>query len=325
MTIWLAQGSTFVVLKVGVTEVPPFLFSGARFVVVAVLLLGWSAWRAGWRMKVDRRELLLAAATGAGFFFAGQGSATWSSQFLPAGVVAVLNSTMPLWAAMMGWLVFRTRIGILGLLGLIAGFGGISFLAWPGAGTGVAVGPALFVVAGAACWATAALVVNRSGIGRRPILITGLQSLVGGMLQMTAAAVTGEISRVGSHSVVSAIPAFAYLVVVSSLIGFPVLTWLLSQVRVDIANTAAYVAPVIALTLSWLLLGETVTARTLAGVAVILAGVVLIVWSSRRIPPEARAKLESPTDSERTAAHEKDDRRQPVAASLVACAMKGDE
>jgi drug/metabolite transporter (DMT)-like permease len=293
VTIWLAQGSTFVALKVGVSTVPPFLFSGARFVLVGVLLLAWSAWKAGWRIDVDRRESLIAAATGAGFFFAGQGSATWSSQFLPAGIVAVLNSTMPLWAAMIGWVVFRTRIRILGLLGLIAGFAGVAFLAWPGTGTVIVVGPALLLVGGAACWAGAALVVNRSGIGRRPVLITALQTLVGGVLQMAASVATGEVSQAAPHALLTAIPAFIYLVMVSSLIGFPVLTWLLSQERVDIPNTAGYVAPVIALTLGWLLLGEQVTPRTLAGVAVILGGVALIVWgSASRTRSAAKAESE---------------------------------
>ncbi|MDQ6790178.1 MAG: DMT family transporter [Candidatus Dormibacteraeota bacterium] len=130
--VWFAQGSTFVALKVGVANVPPFLFSGTRFLIVGVLLLAWSVWRAGGRLQFDRRELLLAAATGAGLFLAGQGSASWSSQFLDPGVVAVLNSTMPLWAAVIGWLAFRTRIGILGSFGLLAGFAGVAFLAWPG-------------------------------------------------------------------------------------------------------------------------------------------------------------------------------------------------
>src|SRR5438132_10303682 len=120
---------------------------------------------------------MISVATGTGLFLAGQGSVSWSSQFLAPGDVAVLNSTLPLWAALIGWLAFRSRIGMLGALGLLAGFAGVAFLAWPGARTGIAVGPALFVVAGAACWAAAVVVVNRPGIGRRPCPITRLQPL----------------------------------------------------------------------------------------------------------------------------------------------------
>ncbi len=142
------------------------------------------------------------------------------------------------------------------------------------------------------------VVVSRSGIGRRPIPVTSLQTLVGGGLQIVVGLVTGEAAHVVPHQLVSAIPVFAYLVVVSSLIGFPLLTWLLSEVPVHIANTASYVAPVIALGLGWLLLAEQITPRTLGGVAVILVGVVLIVWSSSAARRAAEADPEAPVELE---------------------------
>lgn len=83
--VWFAFGTTFVALKVGVATVPPFLFSGARFVVVGVLLLTWSAWRARWRLEVDRQEALLATGMGVGIILAGQGASSWSSQYLAQG------------------------------------------------------------------------------------------------------------------------------------------------------------------------------------------------------------------------------------------------
>jgi len=282
LTVWLAQGSTFVALKVGVAAVPPFLLSGARFMVVGLTLLIWSAWRAQWHLSITRREAVLASAAGAGFFFAGQGSATWASQFLPAGIVAVLNSTMPLWAVLLSRLALRTPLRITALSGIVASFVGVTFLAWPGANSGITPAPAVAVVVGSACWAGSAVVVNRTGIGRRPVLITGLQTFVGGALQLMAAVVTGELAHIAPQAVVTAVPAFIYLIIVSSLVGFPVLTWLLSQARLEIANTAAFVAPAIALGLGALLLREQITPRMLAGVAVILVGVVLIVLSGGR-------------------------------------------
>lgn len=89
---------------------------------------------------------------------------------------------------------------------------------------------------------------------------------------------------------VPAIPAFVYLVMVASLTGYPLLTWLLSEVPVHVANTGSYVAPLIALGLGWLLLAEPVTARTVGGVGLILAGVALVVWSNRGIHRAAEAE-----------------------------------
>lgn len=156
----------------------------------------------------------------------------------------MLTSTMPLWAAVIGWLASGTRIAMLGSFGLIAGFAGVAFPAWPGAGAGIAVGPALFVVAGSFGWAAAVLVASRSGTLRRPVLVTSLQMLVGGGLQIVVGLATGEAAQVVPQQLVPAIPLFVYLVAVPSLVGFPLFTWLLSEVPAHVANTANHVAPV---------------------------------------------------------------------------------
>ena len=281
--LWLTQGSTFIALKTGTASVPPFLLSAARFLVVGIILLGWSALRAGWRLKVDRLEAVLGAVTGVGMILVGQGSASWSSQYLAPGVVAVLTSTIPLWAALIGLFAFGTRLGgMLGSFGLVAGFAGVAFLAWPATGSSIALGPALVVAGGAAGWGAAVVVLSRAGRLRRPLLVTSLQALIGGGLQLVLGLAAGEPAQLEPQHLVPAIPAFVYLVVVASLIGYPLLTWLLSEVPVPVANTGAYVAPVIALGLGWLLLAEPVTPRTVGGVGVILAGVALVVWSNRR-------------------------------------------
>jgi drug/metabolite transporter (DMT)-like permease len=235
-------------------------------------------------------------------------------------VVAVLNSTMPLRGALIGWLAFGARIGVLGAFGLIAGFAGVALLAWPGAGTGIAVGPALFVVAGAACWAAAVVVVTRSGIGRRPIPITALQTLVGGGLQVVVGLATGEAAHVVPQQLFAAAPVFVYLVVVSSLIGFPLLTWLLSEVPIHVANASSYVAPVIALGLGWLLLSEQVTPRTLEGVGVILAGVALMAWSSRRARGGVQAKRKAPAERQDTKASDSATERVCSTSSRITAA-----
>ncbi|MBJ7602595.1 MAG: EamA family transporter [Candidatus Dormibacteraeota bacterium] len=279
--VWIAFGSAFVALKVGVATVPPFLFSGGRFLLVGALLLGWSAWRARGRLNVSRQDVLIAAATGGGLIFAGQGAASWASQYLTPGIVAVLSSTMPLWAALIGWVALGTRVARLGTVGLVAGFGGVAFLVWPTSRAGVQLVPAVVTTAGAVGWAAGALFASRSSFARRPTLMTALQMLVGGGLQVMLGLGSGEAGQVGLQQVVPAFPVFLYLVIVPALIGFPLFTWLLTHVPIHVANTVSYAAPVVALALGWLLLGQQVTLRTLAGVAVILVGVGLIVWSAK--------------------------------------------
>ena len=278
---WLVLGSTFVAIKVGVTAALPFFFSGTRFVVVGAVLLCWEGWRSGWRLDMTRREVAIAAATGFAFITIGQGSLTWSSRFLTPGLVAVLISTMPLWAAVLGRLLFGTHVARMGQLGLVAGFAGVAFLAWPRGGSGIALGPALLVVAGAVAWAISVLVTSRSGILRKVVLTSAIQLLVGGGLQLVIGLVSGEGRELAGDQVLASLPALLYLIAVPSLIGFPLFNWLLSKLPVHVANTVAYVQPLVALVLGWLLLHEAVTQQTIVGMAVILTGVALMVFSAR--------------------------------------------
>src|SRR5437660_10415430 len=89
--VWLLFGAAFVAVRIGVHgagSVPPFLFSGTRFLVAGTILLTWSAWRAGWRLDLRLADLAAAAIVGAGLLVGGQGAASWASQYLPAGLVA---------------------------------------------------------------------------------------------------------------------------------------------------------------------------------------------------------------------------------------------
>ncbi|HEY3195071.1 MAG TPA: EamA family transporter [Candidatus Dormibacteraeota bacterium] len=288
--VWVTIGSAFVALKMGVANVPPFLFSGSRFLIVGALLLAWCAWRVQGRLALRRVDLLIAAATGAGMIMAGQGGASWASQYLDPGIVAVLSSTMPIWAVVLSVALVHARPAPLAMIGLVAGFGGVALLAWPTGGSGIAFLPALVTAIGAVGWGAGSLLVSRSELTRRPVLMTALQMLVGGGLQFALGLVGGEAGALSAPHLAAALPVFAYLIVVPGLVGFPLLTWLFSKVELQIVNTTAYVVPVVALLLGWLILGDAITLRTLVCVVVTLVGVSLIVFSSRRRTTQPRTQ-----------------------------------
>jgi drug/metabolite transporter (DMT)-like permease len=279
--VWITFGSAFVAVKVGVATVPPFLFSGSRFVLVGAALLAWSAWRAHGGLRLSLRDALISAVTGVGLIFAGQGAASWASQYLDPGIVAVLAATVPLWVVLFALAVLRTRPGPVAVVGLVAGFAGVVYLAWPAGSNRVELLPALVVTVGAICWAGGSLLASRSDAARRPLLMTAIQMLAGGTLQLLLGLATGEAGSVHVAQLGQALPVYLYLIAVPALIGFPVFTWLLANTPPHIANTQSYTAPVVALALGSLLLGEPVTPRTLAAVGVILAGVALIVVAGR--------------------------------------------
>lgn len=301
VSLWLLFGSAFIGIKIGVTSVPPFLFSGSRLLVAGTILLLWAAWRSGWRLGVGLSDVAAAVVVGLGLMAAGQGASSWASQYLSPGILAVLVTTVPLWIALFSWVFLRQRPPWRALAGIAAGFAGVAFLASPSGGAGLTLLPALVVLGGSIGWAAAALYGSRTAISRRPLTATGIQLLAGGVVQVAIGLASGQLAEVHPAVLLGhAGMAWLYLLLGPSLIGFPLFTWLMANTPPPVANAQAYVSPVVALVLSWLVLGVPLGPRTLAAAAVILASVALIVSTSGR-PAEARPVRTEP-EADRQAA-----------------------
>jgi drug/metabolite transporter (DMT)-like permease len=289
---WLAFGSGYVATKVGVAAVPPFLFSGPRFVLGGLALLIWATLQARGRLRLTWRELAEAAVVGVGTIFAGQGAVTWASSELSPGVVAVVASTVPLWAALLAWAFLGSRVSGLALAGLVAGFLGICLLASP-SGAGVRLLPVLLVAGGSLTWAAGSLVAGRSRVARRPLVLAAFQLLTGGLLQIVLGLALGEpgqlhLSAIGPHVVI----AFVYLTLAVSILGFATFAWLLAGTSPAVANSQAYVGPVVALVLGLLLLGTPMSLQAVLASGMSLAGVALLVAG------QARARRTPAVDAE---------------------------
>jgi drug/metabolite transporter (DMT)-like permease len=295
--VWILFGSAYVALKVGVAVVPPFLFAGSRFVLAGAILLAVCAIRARGRLGLRWRHLGEAALAGGGMFLLGQGAATWASTQLDAGVVAVLISTVALWSGVLAWAFLGTRLTLVTGAGLALGFVGVVVLAAP-AGGHFEVAPLVALVVGSISFASATLFGVRSELGRRPILLSSLEMLFGGAMQLVLATLLGEPARFHPAAVTPAVVIAFAVVALSGLVGFSLFTWVAQRAGPAVANSQAYMAPVVTLLLGWMVLQEPLGARTLVASVVILAGVALLVAGQPRRRP---AVVEEPVE-EREAA-----------------------
>jgi drug/metabolite transporter (DMT)-like permease len=280
--VWVTFGGAFVAGKVGVTAVPPFLFAAPRFMIAGMILLGWTAWRSG-GLSLTRRELLEAAGVGLLTVAGGQSAAMWGMTSMSSGLVAVLTATMPLWLTLLSLLFLRRGIPKLGLLGLAISFVSACLLASP-SGSGIKVLPLVIVVLGTVAWAGGALLGSQSEVARRPLVLSGLQMLVGGAAQLGLAVALGEPAQLHPSAAFTTpvVVAFVFALLGPSLIGFTVYAWLLRNTAPTIANSNAYAAPVVAIFLSWLILSDPVSLRTVGLAAMVLAGVALLIWAQGR-------------------------------------------
>ena len=277
--IYIVWGSTYLAIRVVVTSVPPLVQAGTRFLLAGGLLYAWARRRGAPSPALStwRYAFLL----GGGFFLLGNGGISWAETRIPSGLTALLAATSPLWTAVFesaraGWRRPPLRI----LAGILAGLSGVALLVAPGEFIGGRhadlLGAAVITVA-ALGWASASVASHAKPLHESPQLATGMTMLAGGVLLLIAALVTGEVSQVSTAAFTpSVVFSWFYLVVLGSLVGFSAFLYLLRVSTPQKVSTSAFVNPLVAVFLGWLILGESITPRTILAGGIILGAVVLI-------------------------------------------------
>lgn len=277
--LYVIWGSTYLGIRIAIETIPPFFMAGFRFLVAGMMLYAWARLRgappptrAEWRTGVIIGGLLL---------LGGNGGVVWAEQRVASGLAALMIGAEPLWVVMLDWLrPGGKRPSLTVALGLAIGFAGVALLVSPsefgGAGGVDPVGAFALTVA-TVSWAVGSIYSRHAPTQASPFMSTGTNMLAGSALLFVAGFVTGEPARL-DLSAVSARSALAvfYLIVFGAVIGFTAYLWLLKNTTLAKASTYAYVNPVVAVVLGWLILDEPLTARTLLAAAIIIAGVVTI-------------------------------------------------
>jgi drug/metabolite transporter (DMT)-like permease len=277
--IYVVWGSTYLAIRVAVETLPPLLMASVRFLVAGAALYAWSIRRgdregdrpgpAQWRAATIVGGLLL---------LGGNGGVVLAEQHIPSGVAALLVATVPLWMVLIGRVAYRERTTVQELVGVVMGFGGLVLLAGlPGPGSFHAFGTSAIIFA-ALSWAVGSMYARKAPLPARPLVSTAMQMLAGGVLLGLAGIVAGEIgdvelARVSLRSVLG----LAYLIVFGSWVGFTAYAWLLRVARTSLVATYAYVNPVVAVFLGWMILDERINAATVVAGLVIVVAVALIV------------------------------------------------
>jgi drug/metabolite transporter (DMT)-like permease/GNAT superfamily N-acetyltransferase len=277
--IYLIWGSTYLAIRVMVETVPPLLGAGFRFLIAGAVFYSFLAMRRGLAsVRFTRRELLAATGAGTLLCFGGNGLVTVAEQDVPSGIAATLIASVPLWIILFRRLS-RDPINRVALVGVLIGFSGVGVLMLPGERPqGVPLGGMLILVAAAACWAIGSYYPRSWPLPRDTMLSTALQMLMSGLVMLVVGAAVGEFGAVdpGGFSTKS-IAGFVWLVTAGSLVAYTAYVWLLKNVPVSKAATYAYVNPVVAIFLGWILLDETITGTIIVGATLIVASVALVV------------------------------------------------
>jgi drug/metabolite transporter (DMT)-like permease len=299
VTVYFFWGTTYLAIDRSNQTIPPLVGPAIRFLVAGTVLMALSRARGGWR-RPHRREWMGAAVVGVLLLFGGNALvATAEDLGVPTGVMALIIAMVPLWIALIDRVVLRSApMGWRVVVGLAGGFAGAALLvAGQLEGDVRPLGLAVAVIASLS-WSSGSLASREVPLPQDALQASGMQQVAGGVAILIAATASGQLGDL-DVSKVSAVSLLAllYLIVIGSLVTFSTYLWLLRNARTSLVSTYAYVNPVVAVTLGWIVLDEVVTARTLIAGGVILVAVALIV-SAGGAARSRRAELVETAEAE---------------------------
>jgi len=277
-------GTTWMAASVALRDVPPFTLAGARFLVASAILF----------VVVRIRRTPFPRALGAWTLMVGTGASAigvayafqfWGMRHVPSAVAAVVFSAVPLLTILLAhWILPNEPITLRRSVGVITGVTGVAIIFGDqlGSGDGVAAWAVLGFVLGAVALAHAQVTIKAHGSTTDPVLLSAVQTLVGGALLLGLGTMV-EGNPLRAHWTGSAVVALAYLSVLGSAVGFVALYWLLRRLPVTTVNSMMLVHPLVAIVLGWLVLGEHLTVRALFGAGAIVLGLAAILRPSARV------------------------------------------
>lgn len=286
VAVYIVWGTTYLGIEVVNESIPSLLGAGVRFLVAGAVMYAFTI-RRGDRVgdRPTRQAWIAATVIGAGLLVGGNGFVALAEREVDTGIVALIIALVPIWMALIDAVLLGHRPRPLVVAGLLGGFAGAALLVGASATHGVSLPGMLLAVFASLSWSAASLYSRSAPLPERPFVGVAMEMLCGGALLLVAGAATGEIADLDLGGITSAsLVALGYLIVFGSFVGFTSYLWLLRNARTSLVSTYAYVNPVVAVFLGWLVLDERITARMLGAGLVILVSVALIIASRAERP-----------------------------------------
>ncbi len=278
--VYVFWGSTY--LAIGLTSaegIPPFVMCAMRFLIAGPLMLAACA-IFGRNIRISWQEAARLASIGVLLLVAGNGGLAWAEQYVPTGFAALIIAVTPIWFLVLETFVFHgDRMSRRGLLGLAMGIVGIAILVWPKITHRDTLGMmqmigSISLLFSSFSWAVGSVLSRKWQMKVDPLLATSWEMIFAGIAHCILVLLTGQLHRASFNR--RGVTAVLYLVVFGSWIGYTAYIWLLKHVPTAKVATYAYVNPIVAVFLGWIVLHERFDQFILMGTIVIVAAVVLV-------------------------------------------------
>ncbi len=289
--LYIIWGSTYLAILIAIKSIPPFLMAGGRFITAGLILYTWC--RLQGEATPDVKSVGNISISGILLLFIGNCSLVWVEQYLPTGFAAIVIATVPLWFVILDkrqWkfhfankqIIVGLLIGFAGILSLFAGKSSIDF-----SGNKMQLISFFVLVIGSISWATGSLYAKYKKSNGSNGMKAAIQMMVAGIASLIVALFNGELQHFAWSNVsAQAIMAVVYLITFGSLIGYMSFVWLMSVRPPSLVGTYAYVNPVVAVFLGWLIANEQITWHQVIALLIILTGVIIVNFSKEKFQPK---------------------------------------
>lgn len=289
ITVYLVWGSTYLGIAILVKTAPPLISMGTRFILAGIILgLFLMLFKGVKVLKVTSKEALATLFLGGLLLGFGLGNLTLAERYVPSGIAALIVAALPIWVTLFQYLAGivpdkRTLVGI--TLGII----GVAIIVLPNRSSINDAGEnlgfwMLMILLGNIAWGFGTFITPRIPVPKNSLVLTSYQMFFGGLTLTLAGFLRGEQINIESLSQVSesSVWAWIYLIFIGSILGYGAYIWLITHVSLTLASTYAYVNPIVAVALGFLILSEPFNFLILLGGSIVILGVILVLQSNRR-------------------------------------------
>ena len=286
--LYVLWGSTYLAMRVIVRDMPPYVAGTVRYLAAGPIMLAACA-LLGRKISLTRRDLGQLLVIAILLLSIGNIGVLWGEIYVSSGLASLIVALVPIWVVMIEAWIFRAgRMTAKGLFGLAIGIVGLLVLLWPRIVSGSHLGRlellgCAILATGSFFWALGSIFSHRFSLTVDVFASAAWQMTLGGLVNGAVALVTGQFQK--THWTFSALSSIGYLVVFGSWIGYSSYIYLLEHVPTPKVATYAYVNPIVAVFLGWIILREHVDTFMLLGTAIIIASVALVNMSQLKHAP----------------------------------------
>ena len=283
LNVCVIWGTTYLVIRIGVGHLPPMLFAGIRWVIAGVIFITVLKWRGKSLPKAN--EIVHLAVVGLALLGFANGLVVWAEQWIPSGLTALLLTTVPFFMVGLESLLPKgTKLNATILTGLLMGLAGVCLIFGEDikylSDSDNLIG--VFALLGAVFfWSLGSLYSKYVKVDAHPLMGASVQMLVAGIFLSMIGISIGELPRLSFE--INGLLSLAYLIVFGSFVGYASYIYALAKLPLSLVSTFAYINPVIALFLGWIILDEKLNFQIAIAAAVIIAGVFIVKQGAARL------------------------------------------